>query len=108
MAEPGRAQRRRRGAAPMRLVLTRRALADPLHGQCGVCLEPLHIKQVGSSARHARCGPRGEGPLRGRRDELGKDRQALDDGGVRVLLKRTGAFGFQRGDLSRCQQEPWD
>jgi hypothetical protein len=25
-----------------------------------------------------------------------------------VLLKRTGAFGFQRGDLSRCQQEPWD
>jgi hypothetical protein len=25
-----------------------------------------------------------------------------------VLLKRTGEFGFQRGDLSRCQEEQWD
>jgi hypothetical protein len=26
----------------VRLVLTRRALEDPIHGQCGVCLEPRH------------------------------------------------------------------
>ena len=32
-------RRQHRGAAPGRLVLTRRALADPIHGQCGVCFE---------------------------------------------------------------------
>jgi hypothetical protein len=30
----------------MRLVLTRRALADPIHGQCGVCLEPRHLQPL--------------------------------------------------------------
>ena len=30
----------------MRLVLIRRALKDPIHGQCGVCLEPRHLQQL--------------------------------------------------------------
>jgi hypothetical protein len=36
---------RRRGVAPVRLVLTRRALQDPLHGQCGVCFESRRLLQ---------------------------------------------------------------
>ena len=44
MAEPGRAQLSR-GAATVRLVLTRRALEDPVHGQCGVCLEPRYASR---------------------------------------------------------------
>ena len=39
-------RRRRRGGAPVRLVLTRRALEDPVHGQCGVCLEPRRLQQL--------------------------------------------------------------
>ncbi len=30
----------------MRLVLTRRALEDPVHSQCGVCLKPRHLQQL--------------------------------------------------------------
>jgi hypothetical protein len=30
----------------VRLVLTRRALEDPIHGQCGVCLEPRHLQPL--------------------------------------------------------------
>ena len=30
----------------MRLVLTRRALADPIHGQCGVCSETRRLQQL--------------------------------------------------------------
>jgi hypothetical protein len=30
----------------VRLVLTRRALADPIHGQCGVRLEPRRAQQL--------------------------------------------------------------
>ena len=30
----------------MRLVLTRRALEDPIHGQCGVCLEPRRLEPL--------------------------------------------------------------
>jgi hypothetical protein len=30
----------------MRLVLTRRALADPIHGQCGVCLERHRLEHL--------------------------------------------------------------
>ena len=38
---------RRRGArSPVRLVLTRRALEDPIHGQCGVCLEPRRLEPL--------------------------------------------------------------
>ena len=38
----------RRGArAPLRLVLTRRALEDPIRGsQCGGCLEPRWLQQL--------------------------------------------------------------
>ena len=32
--------------APVRLVLTRRALEDPIHGQCAVCLEPRHLQPL--------------------------------------------------------------
>ena len=39
-------RQQRRGAAPVRLVLTRRALEDPVHGQCGVCLEPRLLQQL--------------------------------------------------------------
>jgi hypothetical protein len=45
MVEPGRAQRRR-GAAPRRLVLTRRSLQDPIHGQCGGCFETRRLQQL--------------------------------------------------------------
>jgi hypothetical protein len=38
--------RHRRGAAPVRLVLTRRALEDPVHGQCGVCFETRRLQQL--------------------------------------------------------------
>ncbi len=30
----------------MRLVLTRRVLGDPIHGQCGVCFERRRLEQV--------------------------------------------------------------
>ena len=30
----------------MRLVLTRRALEDPIHGQCDVCLEPRRLEPL--------------------------------------------------------------
>jgi hypothetical protein len=30
----------------VRLVLTRRALEDPIHGQCGVCLEQRRLQQL--------------------------------------------------------------
>jgi len=30
----------------VRLVLTRRALGDPTHGQCGVCFERRRLEQV--------------------------------------------------------------
>jgi hypothetical protein len=36
----------RGGATAVRLVLTRRALQDPVHGQCGVCFEPRHLQQL--------------------------------------------------------------
>jgi hypothetical protein len=36
----------RRGAAPVRLVLTRRALEDPVHGQCGVCFERHRLEHL--------------------------------------------------------------
>jgi len=36
----------RRDAAPVRLVLTRRALADPIHGQCGVCFERRRLEHL--------------------------------------------------------------
>ena len=39
-------QRRRGGGAAMRLTLTRRALEDPIHGQCGVCLEPRRLEPL--------------------------------------------------------------
>ena len=39
-------RRTHRGGAPVRLVLTRRALEDPIHGQCGVCLEPRHLQPL--------------------------------------------------------------
>jgi hypothetical protein len=35
-----------RSAAAVRLVLTRRALGDPLHGQCGVCFEARRLQQL--------------------------------------------------------------
>ena len=35
-----------RGTAPVRLVLTRRALEDPIHGQCGVCFESRRLQQL--------------------------------------------------------------
>ena len=38
--------RNRRSAAPVRLVLTRRALEDPPHGQCGVCFERHRLEQL--------------------------------------------------------------
>jgi hypothetical protein len=38
--------RHRRGAAPVRLALTRRALEDPVHGQCGVCFETRRLQQL--------------------------------------------------------------
>jgi hypothetical protein len=34
------------GVAPVRLVLTRRALADPIHGQCGVCCERHRLEHL--------------------------------------------------------------
>jgi hypothetical protein len=39
-------ERRRSTKSPVRLVLTRRALEDPIHGQCGVCLEPRRLKPL--------------------------------------------------------------
>ena len=36
----------RRGAAPVRLVLTRRAREDPVHGWCGVCFESRRFQQL--------------------------------------------------------------
>ena len=39
-------RQQRRGAAPVRLVLTRRALEDPVHGQCGVCFESRRLQQL--------------------------------------------------------------
>ena len=39
-------RRSRRGGAPVRLVLTRRALEDPVHGQCGVCFETRRLQQL--------------------------------------------------------------
>jgi len=32
--------------APVRLVLTRRSLDDPVHGQCGVCFESRRLQQL--------------------------------------------------------------
>ena len=47
MTECRQAGTHRRGArSPVRLVLTRRSLEDPIHGQCGVCLEPRHMQQL--------------------------------------------------------------
>ncbi len=40
------ARRRGRGVAPVRLVLTRRTLEDPVHGQCGVCFESRRLQQL--------------------------------------------------------------
>jgi hypothetical protein len=40
------ALRRGRSVAPVRLVLTRRTLEDPVHGQCGVCFESRRLQQV--------------------------------------------------------------
>ena len=31
---------------PLRLALTRRALEDPVHGQCGVCREPRRLEPL--------------------------------------------------------------
>ena len=42
MAEP----QHHRGIVPVRLVLTRRALQDPIHGQCGVCFERHRLKHL--------------------------------------------------------------
>jgi hypothetical protein len=39
-------RQQRRGAVPVRLVLTRRALEDPVHGQCGVCFETRRLHQL--------------------------------------------------------------
>jgi hypothetical protein len=36
----------RRQPAAIRLVLTRRALQDPVHGQCGVCVETRRLQQL--------------------------------------------------------------
>ena len=36
----------RRGVAPVHLVLTRRALEDPIHGQCGVCFERHRLEHL--------------------------------------------------------------
>src|SRR5216683_1837136 len=41
-----RAPRRGRSVAPVRLVLTRRSLEDPVHGQCGVCFESRRLQQL--------------------------------------------------------------
>lgn len=38
--------RTRYGAAPVRLVLTRRALEDPIHGQCGVCRDQRRLQEL--------------------------------------------------------------
>jgi hypothetical protein len=38
--------RRSRGTAPVRLMLTRRTLEDPVHGQCGVCFETRRLQQL--------------------------------------------------------------
>ena len=40
------AGRPHRGGAPVRLVLTRHALEDPVHGQCGVCSETRRLQQL--------------------------------------------------------------
>ena len=37
---------RGRSVAPVRLTLTRRALEDPIHGQCGVCFETRQLQQL--------------------------------------------------------------
>ena len=37
---------RGRASAPVRLVLTRRALEDPVYGQCGVCFETRRLQQL--------------------------------------------------------------
>jgi len=39
-------RQRHRGVAPVRLALTRRALEDPIHGQCGVCFETRRLQQL--------------------------------------------------------------
>ena len=39
-------ERRRSTRSPVRLVLTRRALEDPIHGQCGVCLQPRRLEPL--------------------------------------------------------------
>jgi hypothetical protein len=39
-------ERRHGTRLPVRLVLTRRTLEDPIHGQCGVCLEPRHLQPL--------------------------------------------------------------
>jgi hypothetical protein len=39
-------RRSRRSGAPVRLVLTRRALEDPTHSQCGVCFETRRLQQL--------------------------------------------------------------
>jgi hypothetical protein len=39
-------RRTRRGGAPVRLVLTRRTLEDPVHGQCGVCFDSRRLQQL--------------------------------------------------------------
>ena len=41
-------RRARRGGslAPVQLVLTRQALEDPVHGQCGVCFESRRLQQL--------------------------------------------------------------
>jgi hypothetical protein len=39
-------RRSRRGGPPVWLVLTRRALEDPVHGQCGVCFETRRLQQL--------------------------------------------------------------
>ena len=40
------AARHQRRPAAIRLALTRRALADPIHGQCGVCFERHRLEHL--------------------------------------------------------------
>jgi hypothetical protein len=40
------ARHRSRSVTPVRLLLTRRALEDPVHGQCGVCFESRRLQEL--------------------------------------------------------------